>query len=573
MEEYNVSMKYLDCYIRVSTKEQKDKGHSIENQKHSGKKVSKLLGLKYREHDEGNRSSTIHDRTILREIEDEIVSGKIKTIWIMERERLFRNKLQSGLFRRDYLNPYDVKLLVGIHGTELKFDTPQDRLTNGILEEMSQYENEVRSERSKSGKKFLLDKYSDTIPIFLGGTPLFGYDNKDRKWIINKEESKWIKWIFKEYSLGKSTREIKIHLDKSGVTPRRSKTWNIGTLQMMLKNESYLGIKSWKHERDTKNEKEYVIKIPSIIDVTTFNKCQKMLKKNIRVNTNKKSSFHLLENLLLCECGNKLGGTIKRYVRENKITIGKSYYCVGKERQWKGYSVNKCKNLKSLNMDETDNLITEIVKRIYEDSSILKESIRKEVLSKKKRTPEDFKEEKKTLTNKMKVIQQEMEDISTSIGLVRVDIIRKRIDKKSGTVTMNQLESELDNLKIEYDNVMNDINNVDVNKDWLNWMKKFSENLKSNLSKQESTQTFLEGLIDKIVVSGVNGLNRDKKKVQIGHDLDIHFKMNIVGDELVYLDDKKKSLGYNLIEGKNRQKTQIVGKSSSMITSKSGKKK
>jgi len=53
------------------------------------------------------------------------------------------------------------------------------------------------------------------------------------------------------------------------------------------------------------------------------------------------------------------------------------------------------------------------------------------------------------------------------------------------------------------------------------------------------------------------------KKVQIGHSFDINFKLKLVNDSIKYNDDKKKSKGYNLIEGKHTLNTDLVDVSTS----------
>jgi hypothetical protein len=48
------------------------------------------------------------------------------------------------------------------------------------------------------------------------------------------------------------------------------------------------------------------------------------------------------------------------------------------------------------------------------------------------------------------------------------------------------------------------------------------------------------------------GQNRDGKVVQVGHSFDVHFKLKIVGDKLIYKDENKKKLGYEIEEGENK---------------------
>tara|TARA_X000001036_G_scaffold420893_1_gene442192 strand:+ start:248 stop:520 length:273 start_codon:yes stop_codon:yes gene_type:complete len=84
-------MKYLDCYTRVSTQEQKKSDNSLIMQRDIGKKVAKNLELKFRHIDEGARSSTIHYRDVLEELKDDCENGTVKHIWCLDRSRLFRD--------------------------------------------------------------------------------------------------------------------------------------------------------------------------------------------------------------------------------------------------------------------------------------------------------------------------------------------------------------------------------------------------------------------------------------------------------------------------------------------------
>ena len=62
---------YLDCYIRVSTDEQRTEGNSLSVQEDMGRKLSKRLGLKFRLRNEGSRSSTRHYREVLEELKED----------------------------------------------------------------------------------------------------------------------------------------------------------------------------------------------------------------------------------------------------------------------------------------------------------------------------------------------------------------------------------------------------------------------------------------------------------------------------------------------------------------------
>ena len=113
-----MSNKFLDCYMRVSSDIQRDEGNSLSVQEEMGKEVSKKLGLTFRPHMEGSRSSTIHYREVLEELKYKISNGEIKNIWIQDKSRLFRDMTDGMLFRRDYLERYRITLFEGMSPTK-----------------------------------------------------------------------------------------------------------------------------------------------------------------------------------------------------------------------------------------------------------------------------------------------------------------------------------------------------------------------------------------------------------------------------------------------------------------------
>ena len=62
----------------------------------------------------------------------------------------------------------------------------------------------------------------------------------------------------------------------------------------------------------------------------------------------------------------------------------------------------------------------------------------------------------------------------------------------------------------------------------------------------------------KIVVKPTWDKNRDGKPAQLGHTFDVHFKMKIVGDKLIWNDETDKSFGYELKNGRTRKTTPVV---------------
>ena len=544
---------YLDCYIRVSGRGQEKEGFSLDSQREIGKRVSKKLGLKPRFHDEGVKSSTIIGvvRDELDNIKTGIEKGEIKNIWVVEHERLFRKVTDSVLFKEYYLDEYEVNLFTGEEGAKVSFSHEIDNEMYEFRSLISSLESKKIRRRSIRGKRFRLDKDSSEKPIFLGGTPTFGYANKDKLWVLNPDESKIFKWMFDSYAKGKETVEIKKELDRRGIAPRRRKLWGLATIQKMLGNESYTGLKRWV---DKESKQEWVYQIPQIISVSTFQKVQRKLLENQKTTDNNKKTDFLLDGLLVCGCGLRMGCESKTR------SYGKTetYYCVSRSRKWRGEEVGDCRNHKSLDKEPTNKEITHLVKEIVSNSVTLKEQFKEDVLSKKMESDKEIKDQKKTLEIKVKRIQRDLEHTIENISLTEVERIQGRKDKRVVEKVLKLLDDEKNTLEREYQKTFQDIEDLDSRKEWLDWLGRFGESLEVRTSNEKKTRDFLDGLVKQIVVHPAYGTDRDGKEVQQGQTLDIHFKMKIVSDKLRYRDINDKGLGYDLVEGRYRKKSPVL---------------
>lgn len=128
--------------------------------------------------------------------------------------------------------------------------------------------------------------------------------------------------------------------------------------------------------------------------------------------------------------------------------------------------------------------------------------------------------------------------------------MEKTLGKKNESIAKKiiaRFEEELVTQNKEYSSVEMELDILNESMIWVDWVGKFTKNLDSSTKTFESKKTFLEGLIDKIVVHSEMGLNRDEKEVPTGHSFVIKFKMSIVNDKLEYNDesDKRKGQWYN----------------------------
>ena len=557
-------MNYLDCYIRVSTKEQAEDGSSLDNQLRIGKSVAKKLNLKFRQRNEGARSSTIHYREVFEEMKDEIKEGKVTHVWCLDRSRMFRDMIDSMLFRADYLEKFNCHLYEGEFGKQVEFRDENEMLTYDLIARLQQYDNKVRTERSQRGKlNRLKQAVASNKSVYLGGTALFGYKNVDKEWQLNKEEVKWVKWMFNAYEDGKSTKDIKNHLDKNGVATRRTKSglWNMVTIQKMLRNKSYTGIHTVKLKN---SERPYSFKVPKIISVSQYNRVQKILDANQKNKNNNKKHYALLDGLLVCECGNQMGSKHQKYVKKCGTSVDqKKYFCRENEYAWRRIEESSCDNSKALDMRETDSFITATVKKIVTDSNLLKEQTKKAVLKDKNKVEDDYIEERKRIEDKIQRIQKRIDNIENQIVEVEVKRRMEGLGENSKAErivlkVIQRYEKELVNQNDEYRKCEQELDSLDDNLVWVDWVEKFSDELDVRTRKAKDKKQFLEGLIEKIIVSPQFTLNRDEKTVQHGHSFKIMFNMKIVRDKLIYNDETNKNLGYEIKNGRKSHETGMV---------------
>ena len=533
----------LYCYLRVSTKSQEEDGHSIENQRYLGQKISEKLDMEYVEMNEGGLSSVSKTRPKFNEIKEGMRVGRIKNLWYYSRSRWTRDENKEGLIRRHYFQKYKINVYEGENGQKRRFNTSQDKFMDTIFTTVQEFDREQRREVSVGGKRHLSRTQKDYGP-FMGGTINFGFKNVNKRWEIDEFESQYVKKIFQMYEQGISIRKIKIFLDCEGIRPRRSKTWNLQTLLKMLNNRVYIGEYLWKSkDPDNKDviEEEFLLTVPKIISHSLFNRVQKRIKKNIKhKGNNSRKHETLLGDFLTCSCGQNITGITK--------TLNHRYYgCRCKFQKWKGVEVNSCLNNRTMNQFDTDKFIINRIKEVVCDSSILKEKFKTEILDKKISDSQQIIQKKKDLEKTIKGLDQQIDTTITSISKIEVNYMLKKMDEKRYKGISSVLEEELVSLEDRKKSLIQEIDDLDNQKEWVDWISKYGDDISKKFEKP--TSDLLEGIVDQIVVSPVMGETREGKETQRGHIFNIKFKLPIVNDSIEYRDDQNKSNGYSLKNG------------------------
>jgi site-specific DNA recombinase len=178
------------------------------------------------------------------------------------------------------------------------------RLTLNVLLSFAQFEREVTGERIRD--KIAASKRKG---MWMGGVVPMGYDLEDRHLVVNPEEAKRVKEIYKAYLVEGCVSNLQISLEKKGIRSKKrlSKTGNVsgdsvfsrGALYLMLQNRVYLG-------EITHKGTPYPGQQPAIIDQNLWDRVQLQLKENVQGERRRPrtTSSSLLTGLLYDEASN-----------------------------------------------------------------------------------------------------------------------------------------------------------------------------------------------------------------------------------------------------------------------------
>jgi DNA invertase Pin-like site-specific DNA recombinase len=509
--------KTLHILIRVSTSVQEEEGTSLKTQKEIGIELSKKLGMEFQIHNEGGISSskdTLENRPVMLNLLKMMDEGKVKNLYVWNTDRLSRNQITWYTIRQKMVkNGVVLYTSNGIHDT-------QDFMENmvlGILSEVSQYDNKVRTERSRLGK---IEKVK--LNYWRGGDCPFGYmlrrDGVGNRLVENVEESKWVQFVFREYSVGTTLKEIKSILELNGIRTRRENVyWSLGSLQVMLRNETYLGFDTFV---DKKTKLTIKNSVPQLISNKLWMEVQdrrklKLLRKG---QLNRSTNFYLFRDFLICSCGTPIGGRIKtdKNVRH--------YYCPLSERKFNKTTVEgkTCTMKRCLNIPTTDEVLWKNIIDVLGNSVELKEWMSsKTIIGKSLKSKEmvDIIQNKESKITELTKIQNDLEK-----GLVKVET-EQILNHYPSIEVYKSLKKELTKkyqlTKTEIEDLRNSLEQIGNDELWFSWIERFSEEVKDRQDLSDDLKKdFLKLVVKDIVVEYDH---TDKV-----HVLTINFKIPVI---------------------------------------------
>ena len=210
----------------------------IASQRHESWKVVNKV------YEDGGYSGGNMQRPGLKELLDDVAKGQIDIIVVYKIDRLTRS-LTDFAKLTDLLDRHQVSFVAVTQ--QFNTSTSMGRLTLNVLLSFAQFEREVSGERIRD--KFAASKRKG---IWMGGPIPMGYDAKDPKLHIIKEEAEIVRHIFRRYLQLRSVHLLQKELEDQDIRSlaRKSKTGNqvggkvIGrsAIGYMLRNVIYVGI-------------------------------------------------------------------------------------------------------------------------------------------------------------------------------------------------------------------------------------------------------------------------------------------------------------------------------------------
>jgi len=290
-------------------------------------------------YDDGGISGGTMVRPALQRLLSDIEEGRIDVVVVYKVDRLTRSLADFAKM----VEIFDAQHVSFVSITQqFNTTTSMGRLTLNVLLSFAQFEREVTGERIRD--KIAASKKKG---MWMGGVPSLGYDVCDRRLVINQDESKLVRHIYKRYLELGSVRLLKHELDQGGIVSKTRVSRNGsrsggrpflgGALYELLANPIYIGEVRHKGVR-------YAGQHEAIADQDTWEKVQRRLRdQNVREESPKiKAAASILAGKLFDENGEPLyataakgrhGGRYRYYVSRDLIRRAAS--SVAKEKGWR----------------------------------------------------------------------------------------------------------------------------------------------------------------------------------------------------------------------------------------------
>jgi len=406
------SPKTAVAYARYSSAGQRDV--SIEQQLADIRAFAKREGYtlvhEYADHARSGFKNT-SARTAFQSMMAAAESGSFDTVISWKVDRFGRNREESALFK-GRLRRFGVKVLYAMEPIP---EGSAGVLLEGMLEATAEWYSRQLSENVTRGMT------DNAHRCLYNGTRILGYKRgPDGRYAIDPEEAGVVRHIFDLYSRGYSAARICRILNNEGLKTSRGKPFQLEGMLRIIRNERYTGVYIWGDIRVPDG-------MPAIIDRSTFEEAQRMIKKTAR-HIEQGVGDYLLTGKAFCGyCGAAMigdSGTSKDGTRHH-------YYSCQGHKARKG-----CKK-KSIPKDRLESIVINYVM----DSVLAEENIQATVDLIMALQAEEMK------SSPLAAMESEYAEITKQIDNIN-NAIAAGIWNSSTSAKLKSLEDSADNLRV-----------------------------------------------------------------------------------------------------------------------------
>jgi len=228
----------VGCYVRVSTRESAENGWSIGGQygeiRNWVDRNRPDWQVVKRYADEGFSASSL-DRPALNKMLEDIYLKKIDVVAIWRYDRLSREMLHFQ-YLLHYLKKFDVDIISISEPAAI--DDPAGEFVINLMGLLAQLEKRVTQQRVKCAMYEMARQGK-----FHGGPTPFGYDYdvETQRLVINSEEAKVVKEIFRLFLEEKNTSKVREKLAELGLVNRSGKSFSTQYIREYIGRRRYIG--------------------------------------------------------------------------------------------------------------------------------------------------------------------------------------------------------------------------------------------------------------------------------------------------------------------------------------------
>ena len=467
-------MKRIAAYIRVSTEEQariqegslvSQKSRILEYIEFQNKREAGWGTLVEIYCDEGKSAKNMKGRPEFLRMLTDVKTGRVDLIIATELSRMNRNI-------KDFCEVWDL-----LKDHKASFVTLRENFdTTTASGEMMVFNliNYAQYERKQTSERIAANWLSRSKRgLFNGGTIPLGYDRNPKnkaELAVNLEEAAIVKKIFATFIEQETVRQTQKAVTELGIFNKKytnkhgiekgGKVFSVDTLQSLLKNKTYLGIKVLRHKDGTVEEIKAVW--PAIIETETFQKVQERLAKNknrYKPESWKVYPFPLTELVQCGDCGKSLGGKSGTGRKEKYHYYGHTQI----KNPFQKEKPHECQ-VKNVRAPRLEEIIMKSLRSLLSDPSLIEKWI--EIYKSKAST------ELPNVQSQAKKLAQEVQTTSKRISnlVQRVSELPAEVSADAFYEQIKQMTAKLNDLKLTKQKLMTkemDLNGQDVDQDGL----------------------------------------------------------------------------------------------------------